>query len=77
MYDLTGLCIGYPNGVFCREIESFALFVACLCHDIDHRGTTNSYQVASGSALASLYSSEGSVLEVSCNYSNTVEIKLI
>ena len=24
-----------------------ALFVACLCHDIDHRGTTNSFQVSS------------------------------
>ena len=24
-----------------------ALFVACLCHDIDHRGTNNSFQVRS------------------------------
>ena len=24
-----------------------ALLVACLCHDIDHRGTTNSFQVSS------------------------------
>ncbi|KAK2152627.1 hypothetical protein LSH36_324g02051 [Paralvinella palmiformis] len=45
------------------ELEVFALFVACLCHDIDHRGTTNSYQVASESVLAALYSSEGSVME--------------
>lgn len=32
---------------FSRDIELFALFVSCLCHDIDHRGTNNSYQVAS------------------------------
>ncbi|VDI06103.1 cGMP-dependent 3',5'-cyclic phosphodiesterase, partial [Mytilus galloprovincialis] len=46
-----------------RDIELFALFVSCLCHDIDHRGTNNSYQVASKSVLAALYSSEGAVLE--------------
>ncbi|XP_052077057.1 cGMP-dependent 3',5'-cyclic phosphodiesterase-like isoform X3 [Mytilus californianus] len=46
-----------------EDIELFALFVSCLCHDIDHRGTNNSYQVASKSVLAALYSSEGAVLE--------------
>ncbi|XP_070198200.1 cGMP-dependent 3',5'-cyclic phosphodiesterase-like isoform X2 [Littorina saxatilis] len=45
------------------DIELFALFVSCLCHDIDHRGTTNSFQVKSQSVLAALYSSEGSVME--------------
>lgn len=35
------------NFCFYRDIELFALFVSCLCHDIDHRGTNNSYQVAS------------------------------
>ncbi|KAL4230916.1 cGMP-dependent 3' [Mactra antiquata] len=45
------------------DIELFALFVSCLCHDIDHRGTNNSFQNASKSVLAALYSSEGSVLE--------------
>lgn len=29
------------------DLEIFALFVSCLCHDIDHRGTNNSFQVAS------------------------------
>ncbi|KAM3723503.1 cGMP-dependent 3',5'-cyclic phosphodiesterase [Dirofilaria immitis] len=46
-----------------NELESFALFVASLCHDIDHRGTTNAFQVQSRTPLAQLYSSEGSVLE--------------
>lgn len=30
-----------------RDIEIFALFVSCMCHDLDHRGTNNSFQVAS------------------------------
>ncbi|XP_037072409.1 LOW QUALITY PROTEIN: cGMP-dependent 3',5'-cyclic phosphodiesterase-like [Pollicipes pollicipes] len=46
-----------------RELEALSLLTACLCHDLDHRGTTNSFQVASRSVLASLYSSEGSVME--------------
>lgn len=50
--------------MFCRELESLALLVASLCHDVDHRGTTNSFQLASNSVLAALYSSEGSVMEV-------------
>ncbi|KHJ46611.1 3'5'-cyclic nucleotide phosphodiesterase [Trichuris suis] len=45
------------------NIDCLCLLVACLCHDIDHRGTTNSFQVQSKTALAQLYSSEGSVLE--------------
>lgn len=31
----------------CRDIEILALFVSCMCHDLDHRGTNNSFQVAS------------------------------
>ncbi|KAI6235744.1 Phosphodiesterase [Aphelenchoides besseyi] len=45
------------------ELERLSLLVACLCHDIDHRGTTNSFQLQSKTPLAQLYSSEGSVLE--------------
>jgi len=33
-----------------------ALFVACLCHDVDHRGKTNAYMIKSASTLASIYS---------------------
>ena len=35
--------------------ESLALFVACLCHDLDHRGRTNSWMKKEGTALASVY----------------------
>eukprot|EP00731_Ephydatia_muelleri_P031043 Em0022g557a len=45
------------------DLEVLALFVSCLCHDIDHRGTNNAFQVCSNSTLACLYSSEGSVME--------------
>ncbi|GLH15523.1 cGMP-specific 3',5'-cyclic phosphodiesterase [Gryllus bimaculatus] len=40
-----------------------AFLVACVGHDIDHRGTTNAFQSKAGTELASLYSSQGSVME--------------
>lgn len=48
---------------YLEDIEILALFVSCMCHDLDHRGTNNSFQVDSQSVLAALYSSEGSVME--------------
>jgi hypothetical protein len=33
------------------DLELFVLFVSALCHDVDHRGTNNSYQVMSVSCL--------------------------
>ena len=29
------------------DMEQLALFISCLCHDIDHRGTNNAYQTYS------------------------------
>jgi dual 3',5'-cyclic-AMP and -GMP phosphodiesterase 11 len=40
---------------FLSPTELFALLIACICHDIDHRGTTNSYQVTAHTSLAALY----------------------
>lgn len=31
-------------GQLLTELERLALMVACLCHDLDHRGTNNSFQ---------------------------------
>lgn len=45
-------------------LQALVFLVSCLCHDIDHRGTNNSFQTKCGTVLASLYSSEGSVMEV-------------
>ncbi|XP_019855662.1 PREDICTED: cGMP-dependent 3',5'-cyclic phosphodiesterase-like isoform X2 [Amphimedon queenslandica] len=45
------------------DLEVLTLFIGCLCHDLDHRGTNNAFQESSNSLLASLYSSQGSVME--------------
>lgn len=38
------------------DLEKFSLLVACLCHDLDHRGTNNTFQSKIDSPLANLYS---------------------
>eukprot|EP01135_Chromosphaera_perkinsii_P007047 Nk52_evm26s675 gene=Nk52_evmTU26s675 len=38
------------------DLECMGLFFACLCHDLDHRGTNNTFQVESESPLGRLYS---------------------
>lgn len=45
------------------DLQGLSYLVACFCHDLDHRGTNNSYQMHVKSPLAKLYSSEGSVNE--------------
>ncbi|XP_065171962.1 probable 3',5'-cyclic phosphodiesterase pde-5 [Atheta coriaria] len=39
-----------------KEVESLALFIAALCHDLDHRGKNNKYMLDTQSPLASIYS---------------------
>ncbi|XP_015586833.1 cGMP-dependent 3',5'-cyclic phosphodiesterase isoform X2 [Cephus cinctus] len=48
---------------YMTQLHALVFLVSCLCHDIDHRGTNNSFQTKCGTVLASLYSSEGSVME--------------
>ncbi|XP_033005154.1 cone cGMP-specific 3',5'-cyclic phosphodiesterase subunit alpha' isoform X2 [Lacerta agilis] len=43
------------------DLEAFAMVSAAFCHDIDHRGTNNLYQMKSASPLARLHGS--SILE--------------
>ncbi|XP_033125627.1 cGMP-specific 3',5'-cyclic phosphodiesterase-like, partial [Anneissia japonica] len=43
------------------DIEHMVLIVACLCHDLDHRGTNNTFQQKIASPLALLYTT--SVME--------------
>lgn len=45
------------------KLQGLSLLVASLCHDLDHRGFNNSYMTQTGSMLARLYSSEGSINE--------------
>eukprot|EP01137_Pigoraptor_chileana_P008131 Opistho-2@54539 len=37
------------------DVEKFAMMVACVCHDVDHRGTNNSFQQQAKSPLADVY----------------------
>ncbi|RZB39628.1 PDEase I domain containing protein [Asbolus verrucosus] len=48
---------------YISNLEALAYFISCLCHDIDHRGINNPFQERCYSVLASLYSSQGSVME--------------
>ncbi|XP_067131816.1 dual 3',5'-cyclic-AMP and -GMP phosphodiesterase 11A-like [Centruroides vittatus] len=43
------------------DFEMLGMIVGCLCHDLDHRGTNNSFQEKSGSALALLYGNKGTM----------------
>ncbi|NXI50282.1 PDE6C phosphodiesterase, partial [Chloroceryle aenea] len=43
------------------DLEAFAMVAAAFCHDIDHRGTNNLYQMKSAAPLAKLHGS--SILE--------------
>lgn len=45
------------------KLQGLAFLISCLCHDLDHRGFSNSYMNQTGSQLARLYSSEGSINE--------------
>ncbi|XP_042868518.1 dual 3',5'-cyclic-AMP and -GMP phosphodiesterase 11A-like isoform X2 [Penaeus japonicus] len=44
-----------------EDIEWLGMFVGCLCHDLDHRGTNNSFQEKTGSALALLYGTQNTM----------------
>ncbi|XP_012140531.1 cGMP-dependent 3',5'-cyclic phosphodiesterase isoform X2 [Megachile rotundata] len=48
---------------YMTHLQALVFLVSCLCHDIDHRGTNNSFQTKCSTVLACLYSSEGSVME--------------
>ncbi|XP_013196675.1 cGMP-dependent 3',5'-cyclic phosphodiesterase [Amyelois transitella] len=49
---------GYLN-----DLQGLMYLIAGLVHDLDHRGTTNSFHIHGQTTLAALYSSEGSVME--------------
>lgn len=63
MFDKTFIVFHIMCLFACSDLEGLSLLIACFCHDLDHRGTNNSYQVEVKSPLAKLYSSEGSVNE--------------
>lgn len=62
--------IKHSPGTF-KTLEELALFVSCLCHDLDHRGKTNQFLINSASPLASIYTT--STLEHH-HFNQTVQI---
>ncbi|XP_033733094.1 dual 3',5'-cyclic-AMP and -GMP phosphodiesterase 11A-like [Pecten maximus] len=52
--------------------ETLAMVVGCLCHDLDHRGTNNAFQQKSGSALAQLYGTSGTMEHHHFNHAVTI-----
>ncbi|KAH9644091.1 hypothetical protein HF086_015421 [Spodoptera exigua] len=50
-------------GLHVSDLQALMYMIAAFVHDIDHRGTTNSFQIHGETTLAALYSSEGSVME--------------
>lgn len=52
-----------PNiSTYFNEIHKFSLFLAGLCHDVDHTGRNNAFESASFSSLSIKYNDE-SILE--------------
>uniref|UniRef100_A0A0K2TD30 Phosphodiesterase n=1 Tax=Lepeophtheirus salmonis TaxID=72036 RepID=A0A0K2TD30_LEPSM len=49
------------NKEFLTDVERLSLMISCLCHDLDHPGTNNSFQRKTQTPLSSLY--ENSILE--------------
>lgn len=52
----------YQGDRFLHPLEIVALLIAAICHDVDHPGTSNAYEVDDETALALLYNDQ-SVLE--------------
>ena len=40
----TIMKVGKYNQIY-SDLEIFALLIACICHDLDHRGTSNKFQI--------------------------------
>lgn len=59
-----------PN--FLENIDLFSLLLSSLCHDVDHTGKTNAFEVSSFSELAIRYNDE------SVNYTDLfIHMKII
>lgn len=52
-------------------LQKVSLFVACLCHDLDHRGTNSAFLTKTDSPLAKLY--ENPIIE-NHHFSQTIAL---
>ncbi len=48
-------------GGYFSDLQKFSLLVACLCHDLDHRGTNNKFQEELNSNLSQFYGSSSTM----------------
>ncbi|XP_065642844.1 probable 3',5'-cyclic phosphodiesterase pde-5 isoform X1 [Hydra vulgaris] len=48
-------CVVKSSAGIIDGLEAVALYVACLCHDLDHRGKNNEWMKVEGTPLASVY----------------------
>jgi 3''5''-cyclic nucleotide phosphodiesterase. len=55
------LCGTQAGGYFC-ELEIYSLLIAAICHDVDHRGRGNIFEIHARTAIATTYH-DRSVLE--------------
>ena len=51
-----------PAGDIFSQLDILALLIAALCHDVDHSGKTNAFEVSSASEIAIVYH-DNAVLE--------------
>ncbi|EKX46145.1 hypothetical protein GUITHDRAFT_70918, partial [Guillardia theta CCMP2712] len=59
VYSLATMCRAFDK---LSDIQTFALIVSALCHDLEHPGVNNLFLIKSRSSLATLYN-ETSILE--------------
>ena len=45
------------SGKHISSLQKLGLFVAGVCHDIDHRGRSNAFMITSNTPLGNLYTS--------------------
>jgi len=69
------------EGPDANDCVAFGILIAAFCHDVDHPGHTNSFEIASNTALSRLYSDD-SVLErhhsaTTLNILNTDEYNIL
>lgn len=55
MHSMYFLLTSTKAGTWFATEELFAILLAALCHDVDHTGRTNSFEVSKGSTLALRY----------------------
>eukprot|EP00494_Astrolonche_serrata_P001080 UN01086 len=54
---------------YLRKIEVFCMLIACMCHDVDHPGNTNDFEILTQTDRAFTYN-DVSVLEKSSHIYN-------